>query len=963
MRRYDVLMITDCRLPGGTVASIAEEVQAQGRAGLRTGILHVPSGLVADPRPFNPRLTALVRAGAADIVVDPARVDAGLAVLRHPAVFAAPSGALPAVAVDRTLAVVNQSPQDAGGEPYYDLAAFRRAVEGHFGGEVSYAPIGPDVRRQLTGIAPELPLLRRDWVNVIDIDAWAVDPGRRFAGRRPIIGRHSRDDPKKWPATREDVLAAYPAHRAVEVRVLGGADDARRLLGRVPANWTLYPFGSMDPQRFLATIDAWVYFHHPSWVEAFGRTILEAMASGVPSILPPHFAPLFGDAPAYLRPAGVLDQVLAWRDDPHAARRRAAAGQHDVRERFSHQTHVTRLQELLAGTRADPPSAVLPPPREGSTSASTRRRVIFMSSNGSGVGHLMRLMAMARRASPEVEPVFLTLSQALRVVRENGFYAEYLMSRSYADLGHEDWHELLRARLAELIRITDAQAIVFDGTWPYRGLLDALADHPQVRSVWSRRGMWRRDLEAPQLEHAGAFDLVLEPGEFAAAADRGPTAARRREACRIAPITFLDQHELLDRDAARRELGIDPGRTTALVLLGAGNINDVGPLSSAITERLAADGVQICMTRSVIAEQLHAATPGLLTLEGIYPLARYFRAFDMAIAASGYNSYHELLASGIPTLFVPNVDTAVDDQAARSRYAAEVGVALQLPDADPQEVGAALDRLLDPQEREQLAGSARRRYPGNGAHDAMRAIEHLLDTTSAAPASSGPTGDREAPDGLAPTPGADDAAASGRTRNRTLRDGVGSLAARVKRAAARLARDPRLRGALRRPFRALPAPARHAIRRRIRRFEALTARAGPGRGGCPVPPGRLLPPEERHGLAGVAVLLSEELTVAERLAAIDRVSQLHVARRSFAPLLLTFDDDLQPYRQTGMAVELLPSRASWELLHPSDTWPDGIRARLEHLRSVYALDRFVVVGPIDRDLTPMEVLDLTLSPR
>ena len=44
-------------------------------------------------------------------------------------------------------------------------------------------------------------------------------------------------------------------------------------------------------------------------------------------------------------------------------------------------------------------------------------------------------------------------------------------------------------------------------------------------------------------------------------------------------------------------------------------------------------------------------------------------AFDLAVSASGYNSFHELLRFGIPTLFIPNQDTALDDQRGRARFA------------------------------------------------------------------------------------------------------------------------------------------------------------------------------------------------------------------------------------------------------------------------------------------------------
>ena len=95
-----------------------------------------------------------------------------------------------------------------------------------------------------------------------------------------MIGRHSRPEPRKWPAPADKVRAAYSVDRSVRVRILGGTDAAVDVLRELPEQWEALPFGAVSPREFLDGLDAFVYFHHPDLIEAFGRTILEAIAAG-----------------------------------------------------------------------------------------------------------------------------------------------------------------------------------------------------------------------------------------------------------------------------------------------------------------------------------------------------------------------------------------------------------------------------------------------------------------------------------------------------------------------------------------------------------------------------------------------------------------------------------------------------------------------------------------------------------
>lgn len=602
------------------------------------------------------------------------------------------------------------------------------------------------------------------------------------------------------------------------------------------------------------------------------------------------------------------------------------------------------------------------PQNKPDTDAS-RRRVLFVSSNGAGVGHLMRLMAMARRATDEIEPLFLTMSQAVSVVANAGFFVEYLMSSGYSGMATPAWHSLLRARLGQIIGGHDVRAIVFDGTWPYRGLLDAFEDHPHVRTVWSRRAMWKADLDSPSPAASHRFDLILEPGEYAEAIDRGQTAFRRAEATRVAPVTFLGREEMLDRAAAREQLGLDPERPAALVQLGAGNINDTSSLLGAVVDRLAAqDDLQVCVTKSIISHDTGGAADAAISLEGIYPLAKYLHAFDMAVAASGYNTFHELLAAAVPTLFVPNLETQADDQSARAKYAAMTEVALA---ADPavSQVLTALDELLRPDRREMLAANAARRMPGNGAADAMAAIEQLLDVgLGAAPDRA--TGDLEPPPAGLP-PGAPPPAP--RSRPESPQDGpVGSTQARdesgsTRRAANRVARtDTATARALRGLYKALPESLRRVIRRRLGP-SAFAAGAQPAVTPLhlPVPTGRQQRRRLEGRTQGVAILLSDELGADERSSMLQRLVALRAEHPAVALLLVTFDADLSSVREVGLPVELLPTREAWNLIGPGRSWTDHVRERVEHLGATWRLDRLVALGTIG-DLDQLDLLELTL---
>jgi UDP-N-acetylglucosamine:LPS N-acetylglucosamine transferase len=109
-----------------------------------------------------------------------------------------------------------------------------------------------------------------------------------------------------------------------------------------------------------------------------------------------------------------------------------------------------------------------------------------------------------------------------------------------------------------------------------------------------------------------------------------------------------------------------------------------------------------------------------------YPLSRYFNAFDGAISAVGYNSFHELIACSVPAIFVPNEHPTMDDQLMRAQFAERRGLGLCVRTRDPYRLRAAIDRILEPGQRDRMISRCRALAFGNGAAAAAQLLEEMV---------------------------------------------------------------------------------------------------------------------------------------------------------------------------------------------------------------------------------------------
>ena len=353
---YSVIIASEFRMKGGSTRSSIEELKVQQHHG-------IPSAVVPMYRyDLNPSISEVEMLYDN---LDPSRLrficcgeqaSCDLLIIRYPPVLAHWQDYLPCINAKQVFIIVNQPPfSDYGpkGVKRYDIQAANRNAIRWLGVEPTWYPIGPLVRDALHlhhhDDLPHIRLASQDWSNIIDLSSWRLRdrvPCHTTPDAPLRIGRHSRDESLKWIERRESLLQVYPVSRQFEVHVLGGAKSVKRMLGgSLPGNWTVYEFGSIDPRDFLAGLDFFVYYTNSGWVESFGRVIIEAMAIGVPVILPSHYKRLFLDAALFAEPRDVQGVIRELASDHVAYNEQVTRARAFVQHHFSHHTHLARLNE------------------------------------------------------------------------------------------------------------------------------------------------------------------------------------------------------------------------------------------------------------------------------------------------------------------------------------------------------------------------------------------------------------------------------------------------------------------------------------------------------------------------------------------------------------------------------------------------------------------------------------------
>lgn len=352
---YDVLILSDMFLLGGTRGCNVNYVRALHAMGRRVGLFHWPRADLRFLADVDGAYRDLAQQGLADIVTWEDRVRAKRVILHHPPSAAHELDSYPEIEAERASVLVNQLPFQTTerDQTFYDPAAVDARLRRILGVEtVDWIAISPLTRAYLGEYADDIRLSDEIWYPpYLQIEGLVTrDTASRLEALRAgkeVMARHARDHWTKWPATPERLRSAYMVGEGAALTLLGGGKSPARVLGGQPESWTVHDYDSISVPDLLNGADVYLNFNNEVYIEEFGRNVMEAMAFGLPVLADPVFSQVFGEAilpVEHHRTAPVLERL---RSEPGLFEDQVARGRDFVARNCSAEALTARLERFL----------------------------------------------------------------------------------------------------------------------------------------------------------------------------------------------------------------------------------------------------------------------------------------------------------------------------------------------------------------------------------------------------------------------------------------------------------------------------------------------------------------------------------------------------------------------------------------------------------------------------------------
>ena len=584
------------------------------------------------------------------------------------------------------------------------------------------------------------------------LDVTPSDPDARRPG--PVFGVPRRTT-HSWQALREAprillvgpdlkdplqvaALAALAPHRRFRLTVLTNSQGKRDWIAAHGRDISAFHYGEVLPLDIAARADICVVFGDTRRSYRLQTLVANLLVAGVPLLDGSADHRLARENDAFIpAPPGVLglDGFLYAEILPNLGR----IADHVRGSRAAVEAAAGPVLNQL-GSEAAPRSA----PRRSAKVDPAPAEIVFMPTNGVGLGHAQRCALIAGALDPgRPRPTFAAYPSCMRRIKSQGFDVMPLIGRSPLHAqGHEqDLANYLRLRAL----CAGARTLVFDGGYIFDSVYRTVLEGG-VSGVWIRRGLWQGSQDnSVALDREKAFERVIVPSE--AFEELNTPYSRGDHLHAVGPVvqrvTLSPQSRCDLRAGLAERFGQSFERLT-VSLLGGGVAADRGAQIQALCGLFERRSDTLHL---VVAWPSATLEPGWFgwrrsRVVRTQHAAMLAAAADLVVTAAGYNSFHEVLYNRIPAIFLPQMGTFMDDQQARARAASDRGLAATLEANELMKLERLIVRYLDDGEAETVRARLEAvDLPEPGTTRAARLIEEMSygrETVERHPAADGP---------------------------------------------------------------------------------------------------------------------------------------------------------------------------------------------------------------------------------
>lgn len=172
MTDHDIVFVADPCFPGGSSSSLAYEIKAAARAGLRVALRPIRASRLARRRIPNSKISAAISETQTPVLPRNLEVSCRLALYCHPYLLDEPLAGNPLLNPEHVGLIAHHPLVDRWGKTQYSADRAIQLVRDLFGKDLKILPVSETVRKSFLGSKAAAAVSPSTWTNLIDLDEW-----------------------------------------------------------------------------------------------------------------------------------------------------------------------------------------------------------------------------------------------------------------------------------------------------------------------------------------------------------------------------------------------------------------------------------------------------------------------------------------------------------------------------------------------------------------------------------------------------------------------------------------------------------------------------------------------------------------------------------------------------------------------------------------------------------------------